>query len=110
VAEAAAAGDPLAAAIIDETADWLAIGMVSLAHTIDPDAIVLGGAMNFGGPESALGRRFLDRIRSQFANLAFPVVAQYVQIEFARLGGDAGYLGAAGLARVAHHSCLRPSS
>ncbi|MCA9178023.1 MAG: ROK family protein [Planctomycetales bacterium] len=102
VAEAAAAGDALALEIVDETADYLAIGIVSVVHTIDPNMVILGGAMNFGGMASAVGRRFLARIQSQFRAKTFPTLAERTKIDFAALGGDAGYLGAAGLARSAH--------
>ena len=99
VAEEAAAGDELAYDIVLETADYLAIGITSLVHVIDPAVVILGGAMDFGGDDSVLGRRFLDRIREQFRQRTFPALAKGTKIEFAQLGGDAGYLGAAGLAR-----------
>jgi len=97
--QAAEAGDPLACSIVSETARWLAIGIVTLLHTIDPALVVLGGAMDFGGHESPLGREFLDTIRQQVVARTFPVIAERVTIDFASLGGDAGYIGAAGLGR-----------
>ncbi len=103
LAEAAQqAQDALALELIFETARWLGIGAVDLAHTIDPDGIVFGGAMTFGGADDALGRAFLDRIRQEFRQRAFPVLAEAIKIDFASLGGDAGYLGAAGIARLAY--------
>ena len=65
VAEEAERGDVLARNVVMETAHWLAIGIVTFVHTIDPDAVVLGGAMNFGGPTSPLGREFLQKIRDE---------------------------------------------
>ena len=102
LAQAAEAGDELALEIILETARYLGVGIVSLIHTIDPDGVVLGGAMTFGGGESELGRRFVERIRQEVRQRAFPVLAEKVQVDFASLGGDAGYIGAAGIARLAH--------
>jgi glucokinase len=102
VAEEAAKGDTVARDVVMETAHWLAIGIVTLVHAIDPDAVVLGGAMNFGGPASALGRDFLQRIRSEVRPKLLEPLRDKVQIEFASLGGDAGYIGAAGLARLEH--------
>jgi glucokinase len=102
VAEEAAKGDTVARGVVMETAHWLAIGIVTLVHAIDPDAVVLGGAMNFGGPASALGRDFLERIRSEVRPKLLEPLRDKVQIEFASLGGDAGYIGAAGLARLEH--------
>jgi glucokinase len=102
VAEAAEKGDELARSVIMETAYWLAIGIVTFIHTIDPDAVVLGGAMNFGGQESELGREFLQRIRDEVRPRLLEPLRDKVKIEFASLAGDAGYIGAAGLARLEH--------
>ena len=68
----------------------------------DPAVVLLGGAMTFGGRESELGRRFLARIDAEVRRLARPVLAQKTVIDFATLGGDAGYIGAAGVARIEH--------
>lgn len=102
VAEEAAAGDRLALEIVDETARYLGIGIVSLMHTIDPNVVLLGGAMNFGGKQSELGQRFLSKIKQEIDRRAFPLLAQRITLDFASLGGDAGYLGAAGIARLEH--------
>ena len=98
---AAEAGDELSLEIVLDTAMYLGVGVVSLMHTIDPAGVIIGGAMTFGGHESALGRRFLARIREEVHQRAFPVPALQTKIDYAALGGDAGYIGAAGLARVA---------
>jgi len=88
--------------IIFETAMYLGVGIVTFMHTLDPNAVVLGGAMDFGGPDCELGRRFLERIRQEVKRRAFAVLAQRTIVDFASLGGDAGYLGAAGIARLEH--------
>ncbi len=100
VSEEAEQGDPLARSVVMETAHWLAIGIVTFVHTIDPEAVVLGGAMNFGGPTSPLGREFLQKIRDEVRPRLLEPLRAVVQIEFATLGGDAGHIGAAGLARL----------
>jgi glucokinase len=102
VAEEAERGDAIARKVIMDTAYWLAIGIVTFVHAIDPDAVVLGGAMNFGGPTSPLGREFLQRIRDEVRPRLLEPLRNAVQIEFASLGGNAGYIGAAGLARLEH--------
>jgi glucokinase len=56
--------------------------------------------MDFGGPDSPLGRRFLVTVRQEVRRRAFPILAEQTTIEYASLGSDAGYLGAAGLARA----------
>ena len=98
--EAASQDDAFSLHIIDETADYLAIGIATIVHMIDPGLVVLGGAMDFGGNESPVGRRFLLRVTESFRKRSFEYVAHGTKIEFASLGGDAGYLGAAGIARM----------
>ena len=102
MAEEAEKGDKLALQLIEEAATYLGIGLVTIGHTIDPSAIVLGGAVNFGGPGSELGRKFLGWVTAEFKKRAMPVLAEKTVIDFATLGGDAGYIGAAGLARISH--------
>jgi len=71
-------------------------------HTIDPAAVILGGAMTFGGAADPVGKAFIERIRAEVRARAFPVLAERTVIRYADLGGDAGSIGAAGLARLAH--------
>lgn len=97
--QAAVQGDALALSIIDGTARWLGIAITTLVHTIDPGHVVLGGAMDFGGINCPIGQRFIERIREEFRQRTFPNVFEGTQISFATLGGNAGYLGAAGYAR-----------
>ncbi len=100
LAREAEQNDALSLEIIAETARWLGIGIVNLMHTIDPSGVLLGGAMTFGGNETPLGRQFLAWIKEEVARRAFPLLAERTAIDFASLGGDAGYIGAAGLARL----------
>lgn len=102
ISHEAEAGDALAESIIMETGRFLAVGIVSLMHTIDPAVVVIGGAMTWGGHRTGVGRRFLQCVREEVDRRAFPVPAGQTRIDYATLGGDAGYLGAAGLARLAH--------
>lgn len=100
VAEEAQNGDEVAMRIILDTAKYLAIGIVTLMHTIDPDAIYLGGAMTFGGNESELGRTFIEAIRDEIKVRALPTCSATTIVDFAALGGDAGFIGAAGIAKA----------
>jgi glucokinase len=93
--EEATAGDPLARRLMRETARYLAVGAVCLMHTIDPDIVLFSGGMIAAGPA------FLDQIRSDIRAMAFPVPASRTRVEYAQLGGDAGFIGAAGCARQA---------
>ena len=65
-------------------------------HTVDPAGVVIGGAMTFGGAGNPLGRRFLDRVRAEVRRRALPALAERTTIDFASLGSDAGFIGAAG--------------
>ena len=102
IARAAADGDPLAMDLILDAARWLGIGVVTLMHTIDPAAVILGGAMTFGGEADPVGKAFIERVRAEVRARAFPVLVEQTVIRYAELGGDAGSIGAAGLARLAH--------
>jgi glucokinase len=101
--EAAAAADPLAERIVEETAYYLAVGTTNMLHIIDPDMVAFAGGM------TAAGGAFLDRIRHHVHQLAFPVPAAKAQICYAKLGSDAGFIGAAGCARQLHKK-LHPGS
>ena len=102
VAEEAQAADALSLEIIAGTARYLGIGIVNLMHTVDPAGILLGGAMTFGGHQTELGRQFLAWVKAAVAARAYPVLVANTRIDFATLGGDAGYIGAAGIARRDH--------
>jgi glucokinase len=83
LAAEAEAGDPLALEIVMDTARYLAVGVVSMMNTVDPDGVLLGGEMTFGGHESQLGRRFLAAVREEVQRRAFPLLAARTVIEFA---------------------------
>ncbi len=91
---AAAQGDALADAVVEDTAFYLAVGATNVMHAIDPDMVVFGGGM------VAAGASFLERIRRHVKRLAFPVPAARTEIHFAKLGSDAGFIGAAACARL----------
>jgi glucokinase len=100
IAEAAEAGDRVADDVVMETARYLGVGTTTLMHTINPSMFLFGGAMTFGRNESPLGRRFLQAIKDEVQKRAFHVPFERTIIDFATLGGDAGYIGAAGCARL----------
>lgn len=102
LAEEAEAGDDLAEHIVMETARYLGLGVTSAVHTIDPESVVIGGGVTFGGAGHALGERFLGRVREVAQNSMFKTLRDKVSVEFATLSGDAGYIGSAGLARREH--------
>jgi glucokinase len=87
-------GDPYCRQLMRETAYYLAVGATCLMHTIDPDIIVFGGGMSKSGPQ------LLQWIQEDVRKLAFPAPANNAQVVYAELGSDAGYIGAAGCARL----------
>ena len=95
-------GDGPAWTLLDEAARWLGIGITTLLHTLDPAIVLLGGAMTFGGETDPVGAAFLERVRAEVRSRAFALLAERTPIRYATLGGDAGYVGAAGLARAEH--------
>jgi len=100
IAEVAEAGDRLCDDLVMETARFMGVGTVTLMHTINPQMVLFGGAMTFGRNQTELGRRFIQEIRNEIKKRAFPIPAAKTIIEYASLGSDAGYIGAAGCARL----------
>jgi len=101
IARAAEQGDELSNELIMDSAMYLGVGTTTLMHTIDPDMVLFGGAVTFGGKDSELGQRFMNRIREEVKHRAFRVPYENTIIDFAVLGSDAGYIGVAGCARLA---------
>jgi len=100
---AADASDAVALDVIAATAEKLAIAIAGVAHVLGPMTFLLGGAMTFGGSQSAVGRGFLDAIRQHVERLSLRETGRHLSIEFASLGNDAGVIGAALLARRHQH-------
>ncbi|QDT37128.1 ROK family protein [Stratiformator vulcanicus] len=102
IADHAERGDRLCDQLVMDTAMYLGVGTVTLMHTIDPEMILFGGAMTFGRNDAPLGQRFLHKIKGVVQERAFPTCAEKTEIDYATLGGDAGFIGAAGCAKQAH--------
>ena len=92
----------MARQLIMDAAEYISRAIVTLIHLVDPSIVVLGGAMNFGGEETKTGAEFISRIREQVSPEVFPTLHQKFEIRFARLAGDAGWIGAAGIAKAAY--------
>lgn len=108
MAEEAEKGDELSIELILEMARCLGTATTSIVHVIDPKIVLLGGAMTFGRHETQIGRMFLERVREEFRHRAFPVLAERITIDYATLGGNAGFIGAAGCARRASNRGMLP--
>jgi glucokinase len=94
VSELARAGDALARRIVDETAEFLAAGMVAVVNAFNPCRLLLGGGVVRNLPPGivAVAREAVRR-RCQ------PPAARAARVREAALGADAGVIGAAWLAR-----------
>lgn len=89
---AAAKDSKAAAAVLDETADIIGVGMANLVNLFNPEYIVIGGWVG-----QLLGPRLLPRIRDAAASQALRFPFSHVAIEVGRLGPDAVAMGAATL-------------
>ena len=83
-------GDPVAAALMDEFARWVGLGLSNLVSLLDPDVVVLGGTM------VEIGEALLLPIRRAMLEFAFAAdVRKGPPIVPASLGRLAGGIGAA---------------
>lgn len=89
VAEAAAAGDPVARDALEDAAGFLAQVLGSVLNLLDVEAFI------FGGGVSRAGEVLLAPIRRRLPDYTWPLVLQGVQVIPAELSNDAGVLGAA---------------
>ena len=92
VAEAARRGDPAARRAVDETVEWLAMGIANLISALNPQVVVLGGGL------MQAADLFLEPVRHAVRRWAQPLAAEQCRIELTRLGEDAALFGAARLA------------
>ncbi len=94
VTQAAQEGDPAALEAFAFVSDWLGRGMATLAALLDPDMFVLGGGVSDAGEllRAPAENAFLSRLTGR-AHRTAPAIA------IAKLGGEAGMVGAADLAR-----------
>lgn len=88
VARADAAGDQLAAQILDEAIRYLSIGLGNLVTVFNPDKIVIGGGV------SNIGDRLFRPLRQMILSRAIKESVSHVEILRAELGADVGVLGA----------------
>ena len=89
VAEAARAGDPVAARVWEETCEAVACGITSIANLFEPEAVVLGGGV------LRTGEQLLAPVRALVERQVF---APRVEIVRAALGDAVGVVGAATVA------------
>ncbi len=96
ITQAARDGDPLSIELLAEMGTWLGVGLAGLAAAFDPGCILIGGGVSTAGDlllaptKAAFSRTLTGR-----GHRTEPV------IRLAALGPDAGFVGAADMARSA---------
>lgn len=92
VDRAAAAGDPVATAVWEQTTEALACGLTSIVNLLEPELVVLGGGV------TRAGERLLGPVREAVRRQAMGPAARACRIVPAALGDRVGVAGAAAVA------------
>lgn len=89
------AGDELAREVWHDACKAIAIGTINLSHIINPELVVLFGGMVYAAD------LLLDPVNEYYKSLRSAIFADnYARIVPAELGNDAGFIGAAGAAKL----------
>jgi len=91
IGQAFAAGDPLAKAILTETAEMVALWLGNMIDLLDPHVIVIGGGA------AALLQPFFEHMRQRIPQLTVNPRSNEVPIVSSRYGADSGIAGGAAL-------------
>ncbi|HEY3247738.1 MAG TPA: ROK family protein [bacterium] len=89
VAEAAAAGDEVAAEVFHRAATYVGVGVANLLNLLNPALVILGGGV------SNAGALLLDTVAEVARARAFEQPARDARIVLTALGDDVGAVGAA---------------
>jgi glucokinase len=81
-------GDPRASRIVLQAAGWVGIALASLVKSYDPEVIVLGGGVALNA-----GQGYIEEVMRAYHRYMEGWITP--PIHLARLGGEAGLLGAA---------------
>ncbi len=87
--ELAAKGNKNALWVIKEMTQILGIAIVNIAHTLNPEVIVIGGGV------ANMGSKLFEPLRKEVKKRAFEKAVEYLRIVPAKLGDNAGIIGAA---------------
>lgn len=89
VEELAQQGNEAARAIWEDEGKWLGIAIANYLNIFNPDTVIVGGAIAAAWP--LFERRMMEEVRAR----AFRVMVDHAKIMPAKLGNDAGIVGAA---------------
>lgn len=87
--DAAREGDQLGKETVDRMIKYLSIGIINVFNILDPEIIAIGGGV------SKAGDFLIDRLKEEVGRMFFTPNIKYGDIVLARLGNEAGILGAA---------------
>ena len=88
VSEAAKQGDPVAQRIFTKTGEYIGFGLVSVINLLNPEKVIIGGGV------AGAGDILFDPIRKVIKERAMKVAGSAVEIVPAKLGNNAGVIGA----------------
>ncbi|MBI4444632.1 MAG: ROK family protein [Acidobacteria bacterium] len=91
--QSALQGDAFARRLFDETAWFLAIGINNVLNILNPQAVVIAGAV------ANAGELLFRPLREHLAKIAFPQVGAETRVLPGKMGEFSGVVGAAGMAR-----------
>ncbi len=94
VYEAGKIGDELALEVFRQVGFYLGIALADLVNVLNPEVIVIGGGVSAGWD------LFIHHVQAQIRNRAFREPAERAKLVRAKLGDDAGILGAAKMALI----------
>ena len=83
-----AAGNEVVIKYVDEWINYISAALVGLVHTFNPEMIILGGGV------SGQKKLFVDRVKEKVLKSVMPNFAIGLTVESAKLGNDAGIIGA----------------
>ncbi len=89
VFDAAREKDPTAVEVYGKYIHYLSYAIIAVIQLIDPEVVVLGGGV------SKAGDFLLDAINAELPKLVMYKALPYSRVEIAKLGPDAGIIGAA---------------
>lgn len=83
--------DPYALFIVNRFVHYLSLALGNIANILNPSTIVLGGGVSRAGDFLA------EKVRKAIQPFLFEPIREITKIEIAKLGNDAGIIGAASL-------------
>lgn len=96
VTQAARDGDPTSVELLNEVGGWLGVGLAGMTAAFDPSCIIVGGGV------SEAGELLMEPTRTAFSrSLTGRGFRREPVLTTAALGPDAGFIGAADMARSA---------